>query len=381
MIIDRFGDTYALAQPLGILKAEDDWEIARPPITSQVGGMGGAFDYYGSKNFPVAPVTATKTVTVTSELIAGTPYWILKQVGTGSVFTAEDSGFAGIYINIRPEMRGNGTLFLTEVAEGNQVRITFGGTLYIATVDSIASDLSLTVTDAFDLPYIEEYPGDPATGFEIWELITPYSRTYAGVETAVDLLKANTIAKNESKLWMLSRSGDRRWAWAKCVLFKPPEKYGNKMAVPVTMVFNVPEGLWYAETESSLVITNQGFPYTFTLTNHGTLPALLKCVIANGAVSYLTLPKLENLTNGQSWTFDRAGSTEDVRLSHTLSVDAAAYAVTDDAADAYASLTLGATQTVFMQLEPGDNSMRFTGTFSSATEDYTATLTWHDTYL
>lgn len=350
MIIDRFGATYAGAYVLPTLKAEDDWAIERPEVLQRVGGMNGAFDFYGDRNYPIGPLSIRKTFTLTDR--RGLP---TSGPGTGTI----------TIINGFTTVAGVGTAFLTEFEVGNA--LTVGA--FTAAVVSISDDENLFVDTT------------PAADIVAQAFTITRQSPYAYLDTLLDRLMLATIAAGESKLWGLLRDGTRRWTWAKCVHLKPPENYANKLARPIEIGFTASEGQWYAEDESSLVITDAGFPYTFTLTNRGTLPALLKCVIANGATSYLTLPKLENLTNGQSWTFDRAGSTEDVRLSHTLSVDAAAQAVTDDAADAYASLSLETGQTVFMQLEPGDNSMRFTGTFSSATEDYTATLTWHDTYL
>ena len=370
MIIDRFGDPYVFAQQLGTLKAEDDWEIVRPPVTEQVGGMDGAFDFYGAANFPVQPQTIHKSFNVVSLPTAGPTLWRLKQVGTGCIFTAEDSGFAGIYNDIRPEVRGLDTLFLTEIEVGNQIRLTFGGTDYAATVDSVASDGSLEITTGTDLPFIEEYPGDPLQAFEIWESYQEYAGTYAGVETAVNLLKRNTIAKKRSKLWGLMRDGTKRWAWAKCIGFKPPEKYGNKMAVPVSVTFHLAEGLWYAGNNSSTSRTANG---SFNVTNNGDYPAMLRVSLQNLGAS-ITAVVLSNAANGYTWTF---GDT--IAWNDTLIVDAGMYSCTNGGDDAYSGLTLPAAQVIWMKLDPGSNVLTLTVTTASAS--WTAVLTWYDTWL
>lgn len=371
MIIERFGDPYVLAQVLGALKGEDDWEIVRSPVQARVAGMGGAFDFYGSRNFPVEPLTVNKTISVISDLIAGTPEWRLKQAGTGSIYTAADSGFSGVYDDIRPEVRGLSTLFDSEVEAGNQIRCDFGGTEYAALVDSVASDGSLTATDAGDLPYIREYPGDPFVSFDIYESYTPYSRTYAGVETAINALKQATIARGESKLWALMRDGSKRWAWAKCTRFKPPEKYTNKLAVPVSLSFNLPEGLWYAENNSTTTRTANG---TFAVTNNGDHPAMLRVALQNLG-NPITRVVLSNAANGYSWTF---GGT--VAFTKSLIVDAGLYSCTNDGVGARADLTLPATQIVWLQLEPGSNALTLTVT-QAAPVSWSAVLTWYDTYL
>lgn len=64
MIIDRFGDTYAGAYQLPQLKADDDWGAERPAVISQVSGASGAFDHYGSDNYPVSPLSISKAFTL-----------------------------------------------------------------------------------------------------------------------------------------------------------------------------------------------------------------------------------------------------------------------------------------------------------------------------
>lgn len=377
MMIDRFGDPYVFAQQLGTLKAEDDWEIARPPVMEQVGGMNGAFDFYGSANYPIQPQTISKSFNVVSLPAAGPTLWRLKQVGTGFLHTADDSGFPGVYTDIRPNVHGMGyasppptTLFDSEVEVGNQIRLTFEGTDYIAEVDSVTDDGLLTVTHAADLPIINEYPGDPTQAFEIWESYNEFAFTYAGVETALSLLKKNTIAKGRSKLWALMRDGTKRWSWAKCVGFKPPEKYGNKMAVPVALTFNLPEGLWYAETNSTTSRTANG---AFTVTNNGDHPAMLRVALQNLGAS-ITSVVLSNAANGHTWTF---GDT--IAWNDSLIVDAGMYSCTNGGDNAYSGLALPATQVIWMKLEPGSNVLTLTVTTASAS--WTAVLTWYDTWL
>lgn len=64
MIIDRFGDTYAGAFQLPQLQANDDWGAERPAIVSQVSGASGAFDHYGSDNYPISPLSISKSFTL-----------------------------------------------------------------------------------------------------------------------------------------------------------------------------------------------------------------------------------------------------------------------------------------------------------------------------
>lgn len=352
MIIDRFGATYATAFQLPPLKAEDDWQSARPAVTAKVGGMSGVFDFHGSSGAPLEAQTIRKTFMLNSR---GVPI-----PGSGTVSLSITS----------TTVVGSGTHFLTEAFVGDTITFSDG---FTSVITQIADDTHLTTYNTTAL----EHTGCTYT-------LTRIESHYRDLDEALDRLKQYTLGAGETKLWGLLRTGSVRWAWAKCTSVKAPEKYGNKLSIPVDVEFSVREGVWYAESESSLAIHSQTLPYTFTLTNNGTQPAFVKAVLAWGDIGYLAQPKLENLTNGQSWTYDRAGTTDDLQLEHTITVDAAAYSVTDSpisgpAVDAYANLVLGANQVVFMQLEPGANSMRFSGT-PSITELYDLTLTWFDTY-
>lgn len=305
-------------------------------------------------------------------------------------FTWSDSGFAGIFEPILPVVRGTGypttptTAFLSEVEVGNRLAVVVGGTPYSDIVVSITDDGSLEVSHGSGDPLLpmirENYDYISYTIEESYQ--TPY---YAGIEAALDALKLGTISKKSMKLWGQRRDDTHRWAYAKCVGLKPVEKYSNpRLVLPVEIEFHLREGLWYAETASQHIVTNEPSPHTFTLTNNGDQPALVKATLANttgpGIGGQIALPKLENLTNGYQWTFDRAGTSYDVDKMKTMIVDAAAYSVVYDGAGNYASLTWPATQNVFMRLEPGANNMRFTYSIVES-GTYTLTLDWYDTYL
>jgi hypothetical protein len=60
MRIDRFGLQYSTAYEFPQNMMEDNWSISRPPIYARVGGLPGAFDYYGDGSFPFEPFVITK---------------------------------------------------------------------------------------------------------------------------------------------------------------------------------------------------------------------------------------------------------------------------------------------------------------------------------
>lgn len=66
MRIARFGDTYAAGYVFGDALMEDEWQSTRPAVIVQTGGAAGAYDFYGSDNFPPAPVVARKKFALTA---------------------------------------------------------------------------------------------------------------------------------------------------------------------------------------------------------------------------------------------------------------------------------------------------------------------------
>lgn len=65
MRIARFGDTYAGGYVFSTALMADSWQSMRPPIAQAVSGASGFFDYYGTNNYPIAPVVASKKFGIT----------------------------------------------------------------------------------------------------------------------------------------------------------------------------------------------------------------------------------------------------------------------------------------------------------------------------
>ncbi|CAG0959154.1 hypothetical protein PLCT2_00653 [Planctomycetaceae bacterium] len=350
MIISRFGSAWATAYPFPVLKGVDDWGTDRPPIIQQVGGMSGGFDFYGDKASPLSPLAVKKSFNLTSEVFY-TP-------GTGTIHTQ------AYFPELVTKIVGTGTSFTTDFEVGQKIRFTYSGVTYVCTVSVIDDDDELQVVEQASLPVFS----GPETAFEIGSV-----NRYQNIESELDVLKAATIAAGESKLWGLLRDGTYRWAWAKCTSLRPPERYTEKLALPVELEFMLREGLWYGATQHTHTVNTQDSGYDFTLNNAGNHPAMVRVLIDNGDVTVMTSFKLKNHTNGLEWTYDN------VPLLHDIIVDAGAYSVTDNGADAYSHLTVGAGQVVWMQLEPGNNSLEIT--YTGSPDLYTMFVYWDDTYL
>ena len=360
MIISRFGSTWATAYEFGVLKGADDYQTQRTPSVGQVGGMAGVYDFWGSTANPIAPQAVNKKF----ELRPLRTY----TAGTGHLYAGGYSNDYGYYL------QGIDSDFVGDITAGCTIRFTYSGTVYTVIVTHVFAigDLSQTYETLFVSGFVPEFAAI-SVDYEIGS-----RETYAAVEVALDALRQATLYVGESKLWGLRRDGTHVWAWAKCNRGRWPEDYNTKLHLPVELEFFCREGVWYGETEQTYVVAGGApTPYTFSVVNNGTLPALVKATLI-GYVSNITQPKLENLTNGMEWIFDRAGTSNDVAVGKTLVVDAAQYSVIYDGANDYASLVIPNTQFVWMQLEPGTNSMRLTTTGSTNRE---LQLTWYDTYL
>jgi hypothetical protein len=205
---------------------------------------------------------------------------------------------------------------------------------------------------------------------QVWGTGTSYNQSYADLDGALDALHLSTISRGRSKLWGLLRDGSRRWAWAKCTGLRTAENYQQKFHLNVETSFMCPEGLWYGEEEQTQMFANQTLPRTFTLTNSGTIPAPLHVGANKLITGSLTSLSLTNNTNGMSW------SISGISVAHgngpNIIIDSGSYTC-----DQYDHLTLPAGQQVFMQLEPGDNSLTYTASSSASAAEFR----WFDTYL
>ena len=73
MLIDRFGTalTYNDAFQLSHAGEVDDWTISAPPVTAQIAGAAGAFDFFGTAAYPFGPMTVNKSFMATASTWAG----------------------------------------------------------------------------------------------------------------------------------------------------------------------------------------------------------------------------------------------------------------------------------------------------------------------
>lgn len=200
--------------------------------------------------------------------------------------------------------------------------------------------------------------GEEAVRFTIW------GASAADADAQFDACLASLRNIGLGRLFAVDAASDRRWCWAK-LLARPSYQ------VDVNGYFNVPVTLrfgrysdWFAAAPSTGSVTITASPHSFTITNPGTAPARFAVFRfrANSPGGF-TNPSLVNLTNGYSV----ASGRDSVSVDSGLKVDSERAEVlwsdTNGAtyADDYALVTLGPTQVGLMQLEPGENAMRYSG--------------------
>jgi hypothetical protein len=99
------------------------------------------------------------------------------------------------------------------------------------------------------LPGVFDYYGDDNFPYEPFTITKKMylmgDGTFAGVEAAIDALKAATIAVDESKLWILRPNDTSYWFWAKCTSLNIADSFRNYTWLPVTIEFFCREGAWY----------------------------------------------------------------------------------------------------------------------------------------
>lgn len=165
------------------------------------------------------------------------------------------------------------------------------------------------------------------------------------------------------KLWIRDGNGDQWWSWAK-LSGRPEKQVGFEL--PYIMPVVVPFFRLSDWTRSTPATGSSGTitatPTTFTIPNPGDLPTqrLTLRLRATGAAGIVN-PVLTNLSNGYSWssTRDSASANSEIKLDcERMRVlwsddDGSTYA------DDWALTSLGDKQRGIMQLEPGDNALRY----------------------
>ena len=237
----------------------------------------------------------------------------------------------------------------------------------------------------FDFYGNEGFPVAPLIVTKTFDL----ESTYAGIETALNTLRAATIAAGRTKLWGELRDGSTRlWTWGKCVRLKSPEKAGGEYVNKrVELTFRCSEGLWYSEsTVSALTYLFPGGGYNLPATNDGNFPALVRAAIVSpGNTITMAVTQMRNggVTPECQWQFDAH-----VLSGNYLVVDAQLSQVTNNDVDAYDDLTVGTSaflssttpQVAWLWLPAGAHSFYVDSSVIGA--NYTEfRFTWYHTYL
>lgn len=211
---------------------------------------------------------------------------------------------------------------------------------------------------AFDFLGEYAYPIAPLTVKKTFYL---KAASYAAIEDDLSDLRLATILAQRSKLWALLRDGTTvYWAYAKCIALEAAESYQEKAFVTkkVTLQFNLPEGVWYAED----AVTDDfdigpGSTYNAWSSVPGPDPLVvlttpLSIAITNSGCTTNSLTI--RVCDGGGATIYEVIYTGAVVDGTTLIIDAAAYSVQNNGVDDYAHLTVGSGQTLWLGMLPTD---------------------------
>ena len=230
-----------------------------------------------------------------------------------------------------------------------------------------------------------------------------------GVQAAIASMReglGGTVKTNgRRKLWSRESDGTAlRWAYSKLQSLSIAKARQHILYLPVSAELVLPDPLFYEPIDATWLADNYytvqavaaglvgepiapdldfalfdvtSSPYTFTLINDG--PATTRRIVfrlASQATDGFTDPAITNETTGQSWSSTTDGATNSTVLSVNCAAGLGRARVSANGGGAWLddtiNLSLGLTQAVIMELEPGDNEL----TFESGGAVHTHLLCW-----
>lgn len=188
--------------------------------------------------------------------------------------------------------------------------------------------------------------------------------TTALLETDLDSMRSELLTIGRGKLYVLDSAASRRWAYAR--LAAMPEMalgVGMSRHVPISLQFDRYSD-WFATALTTHTEAVAVTPKTFTVNNPGNAAAVWMAIrLRSSSAAGFTNPLLENLTNGYSWSSTRDAASTDDELKVDCEALTVSYSINDGGsyANDFSLFTRGSTQVGYFRLEPGDNSIRYTG--------------------
>jgi len=165
-----------------------------------------------------------------------------------------------------------------------------------------------------------------------------------------------------------------RWAWAKCVsAYAVHNPKRPKNMLHLVAKFEVAEGVCYAGTRV-IESRDEGDAGTFNLTPTGNYITQLKHTLtAGGAITQAVITNNDNSTS-ITW----AGT---LGAGNDLIIDSGARSITNNGVDAYAELTLGASQVDWSFMEPGYANVNHSFTVAVTGTPWDLDIEYWDTFI
>ena len=201
-----------------------------------------------------------------------------------------------------------------------------------------------------------------------------FEASTAALLTAIDALRAKKRKRGILKAtW---HDGTVRWLYARMIGVHHPAVLGNLQNAAVTLEFMPEGGLWFHATQSSYTATltaTGGGNQDVVVANGGNVNVEDLTITVTAGTNSITNLVIANTTTGDSLTF--AGT---LASGNDLVVDVGALSILNNGSNAYSNLT-PTNKADWLDLEPGNNTIRFTVT-GNAAADSTYLIEYYPTY-
>lgn len=236
------------------------------------------------------------------------------------------------------------------------------------------SSVAIGANYPYDLLGTKDGPLNEAVEAIAFDIMKPVGGT--DIDAELDNMRSYCKRIGLGKLYIADAAAAERWSYARLsampsISWRTGDGFFQQHA---SLQFKRRSN-WFDVAQST---PNSGAvvatPTTFTINNPGNarVYAVAIKLHANTAPGFNN-PVIQNLSNGYSWSSTRTSTS----IGDELIVDAGLNTVAFNGIDDYTRFTRGSTQVAYFALEPGNNSIQYSG---GAAPNVTITFTFYGAY-
>lgn len=191
--------------------------------------------------------------------------------------------------------------------------------------------------------------------------------TSALAEAERDNMASKLLLAGRGKLYVLNDDATRRWAWARLMVMpdlRVDQRRSLSGILPFIATF-MRLSDWFSTSITTVTETVTATAETWTVNNPGNLPAKLVTVrLRSNSATGFTDPLITNERNGYIFGSSRDAASVDSELRLRTEEGTVDFSSTDGASysDDFNNYTIPSGHAILaFQLEPGDNTIRYTG--------------------